>query len=90
MNSALLDRVCGVVADGGASQPQLVQRLRLAFPGLAFSLCDDNDVPSRLQPLAEGEGYALYGIATGEHCASLTARLDGASGLAVALKDADD
>lgn len=90
MNNELIDGVRSVLTDGGAAQPGLLNRLRLAFPGLAFSLCDDNDVPSRLQPLAEGEGYALYGIATGEHCASLTARLDGASGLAIALKDADD
>ena len=62
----------------------------LTRPGISFAVCDDNDIPSRIKPVAEGTGFALYGIAGGEHCASLTTNLDAAGGLAIALRDEDD
>lgn len=90
ISAELLKTVCTALADGNAQRPGVDQALREAFPGVAFSLCSDNDIPSRLAPLATGEGFALYGINTSGHCAALTADIDSSSGLAVALTDEDN
>lgn len=86
----LLSLVCGALANGNAHRPDVEAALRQAFPGHHFSLCFDNDIPSRLQPLATGEGFALYGISTAGHCAALTPNMETATGLAVALIEDDD
>lgn len=85
----LLARVSLALAAGRVRQQGVEASLRAAFPGIHFSLCADNDIPSRLAPLLLGEGFALYGVATGAHCAALTAQLEAASGIAVALIEAD-
>jgi len=85
-----LKQVCDKLADGNARRPSVDLALRQAFPGVPFTLCSDNDVPSRLQPMAYGDGFALYGINTGGHCAALTCIADAATGIAIALTDDDD
>lgn len=85
----ILDTVCAALANGVASQPQIDRRMREAFPGIPFTLCMDNDVPSRLKPLIQGEGFYLYGVATADHCASLTSNIESANGLAIALTEDD-
>ncbi|MDQ7990424.1 MAG: DUF6129 family protein [Candidatus Dactylopiibacterium sp.] len=90
LTPATLAGVQAVLEAGALRAADPAEALRAAFPGLAFTLCADNDIPSRLAPLARGRGFALYGIATAGHCAALTARLAAASGLAVALMDEDD
>lgn len=85
-----LKQVCDKLANGNARMPRVDLALRQAFPGVPFTLCSDNDVPSRLQPMAYGDGFALYGINTGGHCAALTCIADAATGLAIALTDDDD
>lgn len=87
VDAELLARVRHALADGNARRPDLARRLRDVFPAVSFCVCDDDDVPARLSPLAEGEGFALYGIHTGGHCASLTGNLEHAGGIAVALRD---
>lgn len=82
---ALIQQVCSALADGNALRPGIDRELRAAFPGLAFSVCDDNDIPSRIRPLITGEGFALYGIDTSGHCAALTSDIESAGGLAIAL-----
>lgn len=69
---------------------QIVPQLRAAFPGVMFSVCNDNDIPSRIRAIGEGEGFMLYGVNTGGHCASLISDPEAADGLAVALIDGDD
>lgn len=85
-----LKQVCGALAHGKMHEPGVDAALREAFPGIPFTLCSDNDIPSRLQPMARGEGFALYGINTGGHCAALTSAADCATGIAIALTDDDD
>lgn len=85
-----LSRVCSALADGNAHQPDIAKTLREAFPGMSFSLCMDNDIPSRIPALAQGEGFALYGIDTSGHCASLTSSPESATGLAIALIDDEE
>lgn len=82
--------VSAALAGGKAAAPGIDAALREAFPGVPFTLCSDNDIPSRLQPLARGEGFALYGVNTSGHCAALTAVAESADGLAIALTDDDD
>lgn len=86
----LLQTVSTALADGNARIPGIEQKLREAFPGVTFSLCMDDDIPSRLKPLLTGEGFALYGISTGGHCAALTSSAESASGLAIALLNDDE
>ncbi len=83
----LIHIVSQALAEENARRPGVEQALREAFPGVSFTLCDDNDIPSRLTPLASGEGFALYGISHGGHCASLTSDPATACGLAIALTD---
>jgi hypothetical protein len=83
----LLQTVCSALANGNATRPGVDRELREAFPGIPFTVCDDNDVPSRLKPLVEGEGFALYGVNVSDHCAAMTSNIDASNGLAIALKD---
>lgn len=86
----LLERICAALADGNAQKAGIVQSLREAFPGIAFTICNDNDIPSRIKPLVIGEGFALYGIGSSGHCAQLTADPEAANGLTIALIDDDN
>jgi hypothetical protein len=74
---------------GVGGHAQIAQQLRAAFPGVMFSVCSDNDIPSRIRPLTSGAGFALYGIDTASHCATLVSNAESATGLAVALMDED-
>ncbi len=87
MTPELIQQVCRTLANGNARRPGIDRELRAAFPGLAFSVCDDNDIPSRIKPITRGEDFALYGISTSGHCASLTGDIESAGGLAIALID---
>lgn len=86
----LLDTVCHALANGNAQRPGIDSALREAFPGIVFTVCDDNDIPSRLKPVATGEGFALYAVNTGGHCAQLTSNIEGAGGLTIGLIDDDE
>ena len=67
-----------------------VQSLRQLWPNLRFTACSDDDVPPRLTPVHEGEGYRLYLIGGGEHCLALTTSAEAAIGLVVAAVADDD
>lgn len=90
ISADFLKQVCDALAHGRVHQPGIDAALRDAFPGTPFTLCSDNDIPSRLQPMASGEGFALYGINTSGHCAALTSSADSACGVAIALTDDED
>lgn len=67
-----------------------IEALRKQWPALRFVACPDDDVPPRLKPAAAGEGWALYYIAGGEHCLSLTTDPAAAIGLVLAEVQPDD
>lgn len=90
ITQAFLDQLCSALGNGNAARPGIETELREAFPGVAFSICSDNDIPSRVRPLATGDGFALYGVSTSDHCASLTMQLEAAGGVAIALIDDND
>lgn len=90
LSAELLEKVCGALAHGNAQAPDIAQQLKAVFPELHFSVCNDNDIPSRVRPVLEAEDFNLYGIHTGGgHCASLTPDAEAATGLVIALKDDD-
>ena len=74
----------------GVSADTLVGQLRLAHPGVHFSVCSDDDIPPRLSPAAGNRLFRLYYVASGEHCLSLTTDAEAATGLVVALRDGDE
>ncbi|WP_018607908.1 DUF6129 family protein [Uliginosibacterium gangwonense] len=82
--------VCAALGGGNARRQGVDLELRQAFPGIPFTLCSDNDIPSRLTPLAKGDDFALYGINLSDHCASLTPNLEASGGIAIALIDDED
>lgn len=86
----LLDTLCKALADGNAARAGIDRELRAAFPELTFAVCSDDDIPSRVKPVAEGDGFRLYGINISDHCAGLTGDLDAASGLTIALTDDEE
>jgi hypothetical protein len=83
----LVSTVCEILAQETALKPGIDKELRASYPGIPFTVCHDDDIPSRLKPLARGKGFALYGVSVGEHCASLTGSLDCTNGLTIALTD---
>lgn len=85
-----IDEVVASLARGRAWEPDVATTLRAAYPGYHFAVAFDNDIPSRLRPLAEGDGFNLYGISTSDHCAALTPLQEAASGMLVALVSPDD
>jgi len=91
ITSEFLDQVLNHVA--GTASPVhevLAQDLRTTFPGQHVSVCNDDDIPPRLQPAAENGICLIYYVATGEHCLSLTNDAAAATGIVVALRGEDD
>lgn len=90
LSPTFIAQLCTALGNGNAARPDVEAGLREAFPGVLFSVCSDNDIPSRIKPIARGEGFALYGIHTSDHCAALTSQLEAAAGIAIALVEDDD
>lgn len=80
----VLDRVA---AQAGVSDERLLGNLREDFPGVHFSVCSDDDMPTRMSPAAQNAVCCLYYVSSGGRCLSLSADAESASGLVVALVD---
>ncbi|WP_168735331.1 DUF6129 family protein [Pseudothauera rhizosphaerae] len=89
IGAEVVDTACAALASHGYGETA-VEALRRQWPGLRFVACSDDDVPPRLRAVAEGEGWALYYIAGGDHCLSLTTDPGAAIGLVVAEVQPDD
>lgn len=64
--------------------------LRANFPGLHFTCCSDDDIPSRAKAVHDNDSFSLYLVsAAGGHCLSLTDDLTIATGVVVACKSED-
>lgn len=85
--TSVLDQVAHRFSEPGDA---IVGHLRQAFPGTHFSICSDDDVPSRISPAAGNSYCRLYYIDSSEHCLCLTGDQAAATGLVVALRDWDD
>lgn len=67
-----------------------VAALRQAWPDIHFTYCSEDDVPARLTPASEGEGFALYLVSGAQHCVGFTNHLEAATGLVLATVTEDD
>lgn len=91
ITAELLDQVLRHVAGAASTVHEiLAQDLRSAFPGRHLSVCNEDDIPPRLNPAAENAICLIYYVATGDHCLSLTSDAEAATGIVVALRGEDD
>ena len=94
IDQALMTSVMAVVQeradDSSNSVESQLRVLRETFPGIHFSVCSDDDVPSRLAPAAEGPGCRLYYVDSRSHCLCFASEATGATGLLVAMLDKDE
>jgi hypothetical protein len=63
-----------------------VTALRQAWPGVHFTYCSEDDIPARLSPVAEGEGFGVYLVSGADHCVAFTDHLEAATGLVLAVQ----
>lgn len=89
IGAEVIDAARALLTQAGYGEAAMAA-LRRQWPELRFVACPDDDVPPRLKAVAEGEGWALYYIAGGEHCLSLTTDPAAAIGLVVAEVQPDD
>jgi len=79
--------------DARANAPDLSEvggaPVRREWPGIPFTLCNEDDVPARLDPVAQGMGFVVYPATHARHWVAFTSELDTASGLVLA-RTADD
>lgn len=94
IDQALMTSVMAVMEgradDSSESNESQLRGLRETFPGIHFSVCSDDDVPSRLSPAAEGPVCRLYYVDSRSHCLSFAAEAAEATGLLVAMLDKDE
>lgn len=87
ISAELLQAVSAAVSAAPRQASGWEVAVRAQFPGLMLTVCNDNDIPSRVKPLLTCEAFALYGISTSGHCAALAADADSSDGITVALID---
>lgn len=61
-----------------------VGHLRREWPGVHFTFCGEDDIPARLKPVLEGQGFNLYLVSNAEHCVAFTSQLEAATGVVLA------
>ena len=64
-----------------------VAHLRREWPGIHFTFCGEEDVPARMNPVLEGQGFNLYLVNNAEHCVAFTSQLKAATGIVLAWVD---
>ncbi|WP_153108751.1 DUF6129 family protein [Propionivibrio limicola] len=90
IEASLLPKVMDQVASHARDySDQLASHLRRTFPDVHFSICSDDDIPSRIQHVAANDFCRLYYVNSGGHCLNLTNDSEQASGIVVALCEGD-
>lgn len=84
-----LAQVTARAGEVGLAAPGIAA-LRQAWPDIHFTACSEDDVPARLTPAAEGEGFAVYLVSGVQHCVGFTNHLEAATGLVLASVSDDD
>ncbi len=83
IDPALIEKLADALEGQGLDEAAIAA-LRAAHPGLHFTLCSDEDVPARLDPVAQRSGFNVYLVDAGEHCVKFTTEPEQASGLVLA------
>ena len=86
----VLERVAGLCARAGWPGDELATQLRAAFPGVHFSVCNDDDVPARLKPAAGNRDCRIYYVDSRAHCLQLTDDPGAATGYLIAQLELDE
>ena len=66
-----------------------VGHLRREWPGIHFTFCGEDDVPARLNPVLEGQGFNLYLVSNADHCVAFTSQPEAATGIVLASVSED-
>ena len=66
-----------------------VAHLRREWPGVHFTLCSEDDVPARLNPAYQRDGFNLDLVSNASHCVGFTNHLEAASGIVLATLEPD-
>lgn len=82
-----LSRIASAAAACGELNDDALLSLKQTWPGLRFTLCSNEDMPARLPPALQREGFNLYLINGSEHCLSLTDDPAQAIGVVLAYVD---
>lgn len=82
-----LEQIANAAAAHGALYGDALATLKQTWPDLRFTLCSDEDMPARMPPVLQREGFNLYMVGGGEHCISLTTDMDQAVGVVLAWVD---
>jgi hypothetical protein len=88
IDAALLEQVARRAGELDLSEAS-VSHLRREWPGIHFTFCSEDDVPARLAPAMEGQGFNLYLVSNAEHCVAFTSQLESASGIVLATVSDD-
>lgn len=86
INAATLAAVAARAAELDLSEAS-VGHLRREWPGVHFTFCGEEDVPARLNPVLEGQGFNLYLVNNADHCVAFTSQLEAATGIVLAWVD---
>lgn len=77
------------LANGKPVGDTLKEELKLAFPGIRFTLCSEEDIHAG-KPVLESQGFDLYLVGSSDHCLSLTNDFALATGVVIAEVGADE
>lgn len=83
IDQGVLSKASTLVAQAGPGDA-CIAVLRQQWPNLRFVACSEDDIPARLSPALEAEGFNLYLVGSGDHCLALTRDLEAAIGIVVA------
>jgi hypothetical protein len=67
-----LEHIANTAAAMGELSDATLAELQHNWPDLRFTFCSDDDMPARMPPALQREGFNLYLVNGSEHCLSLT------------------
>ncbi len=82
-----LEQIASTAVSLGELNEGALASLKKSWPDLRFTFCNDDDMPARLPPSLQREGFNLYLLGGGEHCLSLTTDTEQAVGVVLAQVD---
>ena len=63
----LLQQIAQRTAAIGTLDEPALEQLKAEWPALRFTLCNDDDMPARMQPALRATGFNLYLVGGGTH-----------------------
>ncbi|MBS4051586.1 DUF6129 family protein [Methylomonas rivi] len=82
ISSEQVQRIASAIRTQALSET-VVSALRSEYPGIHFTYCMEDDIPTQA-PVLEGEGFNLYLVDGRDHCLCLTNNYEHATGIVIA------